>query len=138
MLDIEFSRWGCSLMNRAEIKKFALKLMQEVWKPYNDEKVKDFYHQDMIGYHRDQIIGRNDVENRLLWDKKNLTDPVYMIENLVVGDNEFSIHFSYRAKDIKTGEIFKAETMYFYRLEDDLIKQFWTLASVDFDYLERV
>jgi len=124
-------------MNRAEIKEFALKLMQKVWKPYNDEKVKDFYHPEMIGYHRGQIIHIDDVENRLRWDKKNFIDPVYTIENLVVGDDSFSIHFHYNSKDIKTGEIFKAETMYFYRLEDDLIKEFWTLASVDFDYLER-
>jgi hypothetical protein len=124
-------------MDRNEIEEFALKLMQEVWEPYNDKKVKDFYHFDVVGYHRDQVIHLGDVENRLRWDKKNLADPDYKIENLVVGDNEFSIHFNYTAREIKTGEMFQAEVMYFYRLEDDLIRWFWTLASVNFDYLER-
>lgn len=111
--------------------------MQDVWEPYNDEKVRDFYHPDVVGHHRNQIIHIHDIENRLRWDKKNLTDPVYKIENLVVGDDEFSIHFNYTARDIKTGGIFKAEVMYFYRLKNDMIWRFWTLASVDFDYLEQ-
>lgn len=124
-------------MNRDEIKEFALKLMEEIWKPYNDKKVKDFYHPALVGNHRGQIIHIGDVENRLRWDKKNLKDPVYKIKNLVVGDNAFSIHFNYTALKIETGEVFQAETMYFYRLQDDLIRQFWTLASVDFNYLEQ-
>lgn len=123
-------------MDRNEIKNFALKLMHEVWEPFDDKKVRDFYHSDLVGHHRDQIIGIEDVENRLRFDQENFTNPVYKIINLTAGYDEFSIHFNYKAQ-LPDDDLFQVEVMYFYRLKKDLISEFWTLASVDFDYLEK-
>lgn len=114
-------------MDSNRIKLFALKLMREVWEPFDDKKVRVFYHPELVGHHREQIIRIEDVENRLRWDQENFTNQVYKIINLVAGDDEFSIHFNYSAK-LPDDDQFQVEVMYFYCLKEDLISEFWTLA----------
>jgi len=117
---------------------FALRLMKEVWAKYDYAKVPAFYHQDVVGHHGDQIIRREDIENRLKRDRIHWKDPVYDIRDLVVDRERFAMRFRYSATQVRTGKRDEGiETMYFYHLKDGKISEFWTLASICYDYFEK-
>jgi hypothetical protein len=124
-------------MNAQDIKTFAERLMDEVWRPFNYEKLPEFYHHDVIGHHRSQTIRFEDIENRLKWDRKNVTKPVYTIRNLVTSENEFALRFDYTARAIQDESELAVEVIYFYHLRGGKIDEFRLLASMDFDYLEK-
>jgi hypothetical protein len=124
-------------MNAEETRKFALRLMEEVWRPFDYTKLPEFYHRDVIGHHRGQTIRLADIENRLRRDSIHWTEPVYDIKNLIAEKDAFALRFLYSAIQISTGKRDEVEVMYFYRLTDGRISEFWTLASIDFDYFEN-
>jgi predicted ester cyclase len=120
-----------------ETRKFAMRLMDEVWRPFDYTKLMEFYREDFVGHHRGQTIYLADIENRLRRDRVHWTDPVYDIKNLVAEADSFAIRFLYSATQISTGRRDEVEVMYFYRLAGGKISEFWTLASIDFDYFEK-
>ena len=121
-----------------QIRDFALRLMKEVWSTYDHTKVQEFYHPDVVGHHGDQIIHRVDIENRLKRDRLHWKDPAYDIKDLLVDRDRFAIRFMYAATQVRTGKRDKGiETMYFYHLKEDRISEFWTLASICYDYFEN-
>jgi len=124
-------------MNVGETRKFALRLMDEVWRPFDYTKLPMFYHSDVVGHHRDQTIRLADIENRLRRDRIHWTDPVYDIKNLIAEEDAFALRFLYSATQISTGKRDEVEVIYFYRLTGGRISEFWTLASIDFDYFEK-
>ncbi len=122
----------------SETQDFARRLMKEVWATYDHMKVHNFYQPDVTGHHGKQIIHLADIENRLMRDRIHWKDPVYDIKDLIVGEDKFSIRFTYAATQIQTGKRDEGiETMYFYHLKDSRISEFWTLASIDYDYFEK-
>ncbi len=126
------------MLKTSETQDFARRLMKEVWATYDHTKVSKFYHPDVIGHHGDQIIHLADIENRLKRDRIHWKDPVYDIKDLIVEEDKFSIRFMYAATRIRTGKRDEGiETMYFYHLKDGRISEFWTLASIDYDYFEK-
>jgi hypothetical protein len=104
-------------MNRDETRAFAQNLMKEVWEPFNSSAMPRFYHPNVVGHHRradgsTQELSYADVAGRLDWDKQTSADAV-------------------------TGGKVDVEVWYLYHLADGKVKEFWTVASVDFDYKAR-
>lgn len=124
-------------MNTEETRKFALRLMDEVWRPFNYARLPEFYHKEAMGHHRDQTIRLADIENRLRRDRVHWKDPVYDVKNLIAEEDAFALRFLYSATQINTGKRDEVETIYFYKLAAGKISEFWTLASIDFDYFEK-
>lgn len=124
-------------MTPPEIHTFARNLMREVWEPFDVSKLDQFYHRDVIGHHRAQAIHFPDIENRLAWDRKTREGQAYHIKDIIAEDNRFSIRFVFTTTELPTGENAEIEVIYFYHLRDGKIAEFWLLAGVDFDYLER-
>ena len=124
-------------MPASETRDFALRMMKEVWETFDHTALPRFYHADMVGHHRKQTLTLEDVSLRLQWDVLNFGDPVYEIRNLVAGEDEFAIAFHFTCTMIKTGERFRTEVTYFYRLEDGKVAEFWLLSDGDFDYRQR-
>jgi len=118
------------------IRDFAACLMDEVWRPFDHAAVPRFYHADVVGYHRAQVLTVEDVVERLKWDRLNFKDPRYDISDTVVdADMEtFAIRFLYSCTLVATGERFTSEVNYFYRLQGGRISEFWLLSDKDFDY----
>jgi predicted ester cyclase len=124
-------------LSAAETRDFAERLMKEVWETFDHTALPRFYHADMVGHHRDQTLTLDDVSARLQWDVLNFGEPVYDIRNLVAGEDEFAIRFVYTCTMIKTGEKFRTEVIYFYRLEGGKVAEFWLLSDAAFDYKMR-
>lgn len=124
-------------MSPSETREFAHRLMQEVWETFDHTALPRFYHADMVGHHRKQMITLEDVSLRLQWDVENFGDPVYEIRNLVADEDQFAIRFHFTCTMIKTGERFRTEVIYFYRLQDGKVAEFWLLSDGDFDYKQR-
>src|SRR5688500_5334122 len=57
-------------MDNKETHAFAERLMRQVWEPLDSLDVPQFYHQDVVGHHRAQEIGYEDIVNRLDWDRQ--------------------------------------------------------------------
>jgi predicted ester cyclase len=125
-------------MNSGQTLAFALRLMKEVWIPFDPTRIREFYHEDVIGHHVTQTIRLADVENRLRRDRAHWKDPAYDIRNLVAEPDKFALRFIFSATSISTGKRDEAETVYFYELKDGKIREFWTLASIDYDYFDKV
>jgi predicted ester cyclase len=119
------------------VREFALRLMQEVWMPFDHTAVPRFYHPDAIGHHRAQVLTLDDVVNRLRWDVGNFADPVYDIRDIVADTDRFAIRFLYSCTLIASGERFVTEVNYFYRLREGHIAEFWLLSDTDFDYRQH-
>lgn len=124
-------------MNSIQVHAFAKRLMQEVWEPFNAERLSTFYHRDVVGHHRTQTLSYDDIVNRLAWDRKHSADPVFDIKDIIAEEDKFSIRFIYNATEIATGQNFEVEVTYFYHLQEGKISEFWLLASIDFDYQEQ-
>jgi predicted ester cyclase len=124
-------------LSAAETRAFAERLMKEVWETFDHTALPRFYHADMVGHHRAQTLTLEDVSARLQWDVLNFGEPVYDIQNLVAGEDEFAIRFMYTCTMIKTGEKFRTEVIYFYRLVGGKVAEFWLLSDAPFDYKQR-
>jgi predicted ester cyclase len=124
-------------MQRKDIYQFAQDLMQKVWIPFDPSHLPEFYHRNVVGHHRDQTLSFSDVENRLLWDRKNILNSRYNIQEIIADDDRFSIRFIYTASLIKTHQNIGVEVIYFYHIQTNKIAEFWTLASIEFDYKEK-
>lgn len=124
-------------MSPTAVHDFARRLMREVWEPFDSGKLPEFYHRDVIGHHRAQIIRYEDIENRLAWDRKNRVAQHYEIRDVIAEDDRFSIRFVFTTTELPTAEHSEIEVIYFYHLRDGKIAEFWLLASVDFDYTDR-
>jgi predicted ester cyclase len=124
-------------LSAAETRVFARRLMKEVWETFDHTALPRFYHPDVVGHHRDQTLTLDDVSARLQWDVLHFGEPVYDIRNLVAGEDEFAIRFVYTCTMIKTGEKFRTEVIYFYRLTGGKVAEFWLLSDAPFDYKQR-
>ena len=62
-------------MNSRETLAFAKRLMREVWEPFDAEAVPRFYHRDVIGHHRKQLLTYDDVVHRLVTDRPRYANP---------------------------------------------------------------
>ena len=121
-------------MTPDETRAFALRLMQEVWEPFGHEAVERFYHPDAVGHHRGQTISRRDIVQRLRWDLENFSNPRYDIRQLVAEADAFAIRFLFTCVLTRTGETFVTEVIYFYKLRDGKVAEFWLLSDANFDY----
>jgi predicted ester cyclase len=129
-------------MNRDETRAFAQNLMKEVWEPFNSSAMPRFYHPNVVGHHRradgsTQELSYADVAGRLDWDKQTSADAVYKIQDIVAERDKFALRFIYTATFRPTGGKVDVEVWYLYHLADGKVKEFWTVASVDFDYKAR-
>jgi predicted ester cyclase len=124
-------------MNNNETRAFADKLMRQVWEPLDSAYVPQFYHRDVIGHHRSQELGYDDIVNRLDWDRQTFSNPVFDIQDIVAAENRFAVRFLYTATVFATGEEVKVEAWYFYHLQGGKIAEFWLLANLDFDYKQK-
>lgn len=123
-------------MNSQEIHLFARRLMHDVWEPFDASRLDDFYHRDVVGHHRSQIIRFADIENRLAWDRKNRTRQAYDIKDIIAESDRFAIRFVFTTLELQTNKHSEIEVIYFYHLREGKIAEFWLLASIDFDYHE--
>lgn len=123
-------------MTPEEIHIFARRLMRDVWEPFDASRLDDFYHRDVVGHHRSQVIHFRDIENRLAWDRKNRTRQAYEIKDIIAETDRFSIRFVFTTIELPTQEHSEIEVIYFYHLLEGKISEFWLLASMDFDYHE--
>jgi SnoaL-like domain len=101
---------------------------------FDVEAVRRFYHRDVVGHHRGQTLNFQDILNRLAWDQKHNTSPVFDIKDIVAAEDRFAIRFEYTAKEGEAAHDFHAEVIYFYHLRDNKISEFWLLSDHDFDY----
>jgi predicted ester cyclase len=113
---------------------FALRLMREVWEPYAADQVPRFYHPDVVGHNRQQLLNYDDVVNRLTTDRQRFSDSRYAIEDIVAAANKFAIRFRYTATVVATGKPVTTDVIYFYHLRDEKVAEFWLLADFAFDY----
>ena len=111
--------------------------MEEVWVPFDHACVPRFYHPDVVGHHRAQVLTFEDVVERLKWDRQNFKDAAYDIQDIVADTDRFAIRFLYACTLIATGQRFVTEVNYFYRLRDGKVAEFWLLSDADFDYKAR-
>jgi predicted ester cyclase len=125
---------GPGTMNAEDVREFAIRLMGQVWTPFDDTRLSEFYCHDAIGHHRTQTIRLGYIGNRLRRDRTYWKDPVYDIKELVTENDKFALRFIFSATQISTGNRDEVEVIYFYRLRDGKISEFWTLSSVDYDY----
>lgn len=120
-----------------DVRAFALHLMADVWEPFDHTALARYYHPNVVGHHRSQVLSLDDISNRLQWDVQNFADPVYDIRDIVAEEDKFAIRFMYSCTLVATGEVFKVEVIYFYHLRDGKIAEFWLLSGQDFDYKQR-
>lgn len=116
------------------IRDFARRLMREVWEPFDDTALPRFYHPDVVGHHRGQVIGLEDIASRLQWDRQNFGEPVYEIFDIIAEADRFAIRFAFTCRLIKQDAPLRTEVTYFYHLKEDKISAFWLLSDADFDY----
>jgi predicted ester cyclase len=130
---------GETHMDSKETRAFAQQLMKEVWEPFDSEAVSRFFHRDVVGWHRRadsswQQLGYDDVVNRLSWDKETNANPIFDVRDIIAEEDRFALRFLYAADFVPTGGKIDVEMMYFYHLRGDKVAEFWSLASVDFDF----
>jgi hypothetical protein len=125
-------------LDRNETRAFAQTLMKEVWEPFDSSAVSRFYHRDVVGHHRrpneTQQLSYDDVVNRLAWDKETNANAAFDYRDIIAEEDRFALRFLYVADFVPTGGKIDVEMMYFYRLREAKVAEFWLQASVDLDY----
>lgn len=129
-------------MTGEEVRDFARKLMEEVWEPFDSSAMPRFYHRDVVGHHRrgdgsEQELHYDDTANRLDWDKQTSTNAVYDIRDIIAEEDRFAIRFVYTADFLPTNGKTDVDVMYFYRLREGKVAEWWLLGSAEFDYKSR-
>jgi len=121
----------------AKVREFAERLMDEVWADFDHTSVPRFYHPDMVGHHRAEVLTIEDIVERLKWDALNLADPAYDIQDIIADTDRFAIRFVCSCTLIDTAQRFTTEVNCFYRLRDGKISEFWLLCDAAFDCKRR-
>jgi predicted ester cyclase len=124
---------GVELMDSRETLAFAKRLMREVWEPFDAEAVPRFYHRDVIGHHRRQLLTYDDVVHRLVTDRPRYANPRFDIKDIIAEEDKWAIRFMFAATGA-SGQPISAEVNYFYHLKENKISEFWLLSDFDFDY----
>jgi predicted ester cyclase len=120
-------------MDSQETLEFAQRLMREVWEPLDARAVPRFYHHDVIGHNRQQLLTYDDVVHRIVTDHPRYPNPVFNIQDIVAAQDKWAIRFIFTSSG-STGQGVTTEVIYFYHLRDSKIAEFWVLADVAFDY----
>ena len=120
-------------MDSQETLAFAQRLMREVWEPLDARAVSRFYHHDVIGHNRQQLLTYDDVVHRIVTDHPRYPNPVFDIQDIVAAQDKSAIRFLFTSTG-STGQSVTTEVIYFYHLRDGKIAEFWVLADVPFDY----
>ena len=120
-------------MDSQETLAFAERLMREVWEPLNAEAVPRFYHRDVIGHNRKQLLSYDDVVHRIVTDHPRYPNPSFDIQDIVAAEDKFAIRFIFTSTG-SAGQGITTEVVYFYHVRDGKIAEFWVLADVAFDY----
>ena len=120
-------------MDAQETLAFAQRLMREVWEPLDADAVPRFYHRDVIGHNRQQLLTYGDVVHRIITDHPRYPNPVFDIQDIVAAEDKWAIRFIFTSTG-STGQSVRTEVIYFYHLRDGKISEFWVLADVPFDY----
>ena len=66
-------------MDAQETLAFAQRLMREVWEPLDARAVPHFYHHDVIGHNRQQLLTYDDVVHRIVTDHLRYPNPVWLL-----------------------------------------------------------
>jgi predicted ester cyclase len=120
-------------MDSQETLVFAQRLMREVWEPLDARAVPRFYHHDVIGHNRQQLLTFDDVVHRIVTDHSRYPNPVFDIQDIVAAQDKWAIRFIFTSTG-STRQGSTTEVIYFYHLRDGKISEFWVLADVAFDY----
>ena len=120
-------------MDSQETLAFAQRLIREVWEPLDARAVPRFYHPDVIGHNRQQLLTYADMVHRIVTDHPRYPNPVFDIQDIVAAEDKWAIRFIFTSTG-STGQGVTTEVIYFYHLRDGKIAEFWVLADVPFDY----
>ncbi|WP_342641857.1 ester cyclase [Rhodoligotrophos ferricapiens] len=121
-------------MTPQEVRDFATRLMDEVWRTFDDQAVERFYRRDVIGHHREQTLGFEDIVARLQRDVGKFGAPVYDIADIIAEQDKFAIRFIFSCTLLPANTPIATEAIYFYHLRDGKIAEFWLLSDTPFDY----
>ena len=124
-------------MTHQEARAWVRNLLTDVWERKNLGKFDDYYHKDLVGHYRGQLLNYSDVWNRIEYGKTHFADGSFEIEDLIVEEHKIFERFTYAATLMKTGERFTAEGVYVYHLRDGKIAEFWHFSNTPFDYKEK-
>jgi predicted ester cyclase len=120
-------------MDSRETLDFAKRLQSEVWERFDAEAVPRFYHRDVVGHHRAQLLTYDDVVHRLVTDRPRYPNPKFDIKDIIAAEDKYAIRFIFSATGA-SGQPVSSEGQYFYHLKAGKVSEFWHLASIDFDY----
>ena len=82
------------LMTKQEARGWVQNLLTDVWERKNLSKLNNYYHKDVVGHYRDQLLGYRDVLNRIEYGKTHFADGSFDIEDLIVEGNKILERFT--------------------------------------------
>ena len=124
-------------MTHQEARTWVRNLLTDVWERKNLIKFDEYYHKDVVGHYRGQLLDYSDVLNRIEYGKAHFADGSFAIDDLIVEGNKIFERFTYHATLMSSGESFQSSGIYVYHLRDGKISEFWHFSDTPFNYNEK-
>lgn len=122
-------------MNQQQAKEFVQDLFVTLFKEGQDDKLLNYYTQDVIGHYGDNIFNLDDIRNRIAYFKSRYHKRQYYINEVIVLDDKFIV---FRSKqigiDVYYNKPFNLNISGVYRLENKRVAELWLLSDVELNY----
>ena len=113
-------------MDSQETLAFAQRLMREVWEPLDAQAVPRFYHHDVIGHNRQQLLTYDDVVHRIVTDHPRYPTR-FEIQDIVAAEDKRAIRVIFTSTG-STDQGVTTEVIYFYHFHPQDLP-FWVLGG---------
>jgi len=124
-------------MHKQDTVKFIHNLFQEVWTELNMDKLKQYYHEDLVGYIAGANISFQDVKNRLEYIKKTYHSIKNDLQEILVDKDKIALRLqqTYYSKHNEALHVY--ELMAIYQLRGEKISAAWAIISPHVEYFAK-
>lgn len=115
-------------MEREEVEKFAKSLVEVIWEKYEEDKLGDYYHEDLDGHYNDDVVSYDLLKKKLHIFKNHMQGLKVEIKDLIIEDNAFVLHAFQKLRDLSI------QTMLVCHLKDGKIKSYWLKTEMPLEF----
>lgn len=119
-------------MERHEVENFVKNLIEVVWEKFEEDKLANFYHEDLEGHYNDDIVTFDLLTKKLKIFQNHMNGLKVEIKDLIIEDKSFVLHALQRISP--GGKELAIQTILIGHLKDGKIAKYWLKTEMPLEF----
>ncbi|MCH9632790.1 MAG: hypothetical protein S4CHLAM6_11320 [Chlamydiae bacterium] len=119
-------------MERHEIENFVKSLIEVVWEKFEEEKIGNYYHEDLEGFYNDDKVTFELLTKKLKVFQNHMQSHKVEIKDLIIEEESFALHalqkFNPEGKEISI------QTILIAHLKEGKILKYWLKTEMPLEF----